>query len=68
MSLAHLCQYLEPYKEKIKSLRAVREQNSKIRYMALLEMVDPDIAEELYMEYNGKPFSALEVFFLMLSL
>jgi hypothetical protein len=61
MSIAQLCQFLEPYFKFIMSLRAVREVNSKVRYMLLIEMKNAEKAEELYLEYNGKPFSSLEV-------
>jgi BRCA1-associated protein len=61
MSIAQLCQFLEPYFKFIVSLRAVREVNSKVRYMLLIEMKNAEKAEELYLEYNGKPFSSLEV-------
>ncbi|KAA6391121.1 MAG: putative BRCA1-associated protein, partial [Streblomastix strix] len=60
VSILQLCQFLEAYEGHIKSIRAIREQDAKSRYMVLIKMDSAENAERVYIECNGKPFNALE--------
>ena len=61
ISIIQLLHFLEKYQDNIEHIQTIRENNVHDRYLTLLKMDSAESAEAVYLEFNGKAFSALEV-------
>eukprot|EP00770_Monocercomonoides_exilis_P004068 MONOS_4048.2-p1 / transcript=MONOS_4048.2 / gene=MONOS_4048 / organism=Monocercomonoides_exilis_PA203 / gene_product=BRCA1 associated protein / transcript_product=BRCA1 associated protein / location=Mono_scaffold00103:7568-10031(+) / protein_length=539 / sequence_SO=supercontig / SO=protein_coding / is_pseudo=false len=44
-------------------MHCIRQSKNRDKYLAIIKMDSSESAESLYLEYNGRPFSALEAFY-----
>ena len=57
MGIADFCKFVGGFLPRIRTMRVVRKDGNQSVCLIILQCTDQDIADEFYLEYNGRPVS-----------
>lgn len=57
MGIADFCKFVGGFLPSIRTMRVVRKDGNQSVCLIILQCSDQDVADELYLEYNGRPVS-----------
>lgn len=57
MGIADFCKFVGAFLPRIRTMRVVRKDGKQSVCLIILQCTDQDIADEFYLEYNGRPVS-----------
>ncbi len=55
MGIAEFCKFVGAFLTSMRTMRVVRKDGGQSVCLIILQMSDQDIADEFFLEYNGRP-------------